>query len=92
MNLKKKIITSLGIAVMVMSVFFNMNVTNSSSGDLDLASLLNINTANAETGWPSSNCRATESINDTCYDPLYNVLIINCVVVTVPYRINCSFS
>ena len=48
MNLKKKIMTSLGIAVMVMAMFFSTNAISNSNGNLDLASLLNMNTANAE--------------------------------------------
>ncbi len=49
-NLKKKIITSLGIAVMAMSMFFSTNSINSSNGKLNLANLIAVNTANAEWG------------------------------------------
>lgn len=38
----------LGVALIVMALFLNTNSTNSSNGDLDLASLVSINTANAE--------------------------------------------
>lgn len=47
-NLKNKLIGTLGIAVMAMAMFFSTNVANSSNGELDLASLLEVNTANAE--------------------------------------------
>ena len=39
---------SLGTAVIAMAMFFGTNTVNSSNGDLDLASLLEVNTANAE--------------------------------------------
>ncbi|WP_434035524.1 hypothetical protein [Formosa sp. 4Alg 33] len=44
----KKIIGFLGVAVIAMTMFFSTNTINSSTGDFDLASLININTANAE--------------------------------------------
>ncbi len=46
----KKLIGIVGVAVIAMAMFFSTSALNSSSGDLDLASLLNINTANAESG------------------------------------------
>jgi hypothetical protein len=46
----KKLIGILGVAVIAMAMFFSTNSLNNSSGDLDLASLLNMNTANAEAG------------------------------------------
>ena len=59
-NLKKKLIKTLGIAVMAMAMFFSTNAVNSSNGDLDLASLLGVNTANAE-------CNDA-TFNAYCYD------------------------
>lgn len=44
----KKIIGILGIAVIAATMFFNTNGVSSSTTDLRLASLLSINTANAE--------------------------------------------
>ncbi|GAA3560957.1 hypothetical protein [Snuella lapsa] len=57
MNLKKKIISTIGIAVMAMAMFFSINTVNSSNGDLDLVSLIGINTANAEEGASYTYCR-----------------------------------
>ena len=45
MNLKKKIIMSLGIAAIAMTMFFNTNTTNNNT---NLANLIALNTANAE--------------------------------------------
>ena len=47
----KKIIGIIGTAVIAMAMFFSANTVNSSNGDLDLASLLEVNTANAECDW-----------------------------------------
>ena len=44
----KKTIGILGVAVMAIAMFFNTNITNNANGDFDLASIVNINTANAE--------------------------------------------
>ena len=44
----KKIIGILGVAFIAIAMFFNTSGMNSSNGDLDLASILNMNTANAE--------------------------------------------
>lgn len=44
----KKIIGFLGVAVIAATMFLNSNNVNNSSNDLKLASLLSINTANAE--------------------------------------------
>ncbi len=65
MTLKKKVITSLGIAVMAMAMFFSTNVVNSSNGDLDLSNLLNLNTANAEEGSWVGYCRCHN--DGVCY-------------------------
>ena len=56
----KKIIGILGVAVFSMAMFFNVNTLNSSAGDLDLASLISLNTANAEDG---GGCAMTQSCN-----------------------------
>lgn len=45
----KKLIGILGIAVIAMTMFFSTNSINTSDGEVDLASLIAINTANAET-------------------------------------------
>lgn len=55
----KQIIGILGIGVIVMALFFNTNKMNSSNGDLDLASLIALNTANAEEG--GSSCKKKRS-------------------------------
>ena len=44
----KKIIGILGVAVFAMAMFFSTNATSSSDGNLNLASLITLNTANAE--------------------------------------------
>ena len=44
----KKLIGIIGVAVIAFAVFFNANTMNSSNNDFDLASILNMNTANAE--------------------------------------------
>ena len=69
MNLKKKIITSLGIAVMAMAMFFSTNTVNSSNGDFNLASLLEVNTANAE-------CDFYTCYN-YCYDGIFCTIYCN---------------
>lgn len=51
----KKIIGILGVAVFAMTMFFNANTMNSSTGDFDLASLTNMHTANAELMCPDGN-------------------------------------
>lgn len=47
-NLRKKLIAILSIAVMAIALIYSTNVSNGSNSDLDLASLLQVNTANAE--------------------------------------------
>ena len=44
----KKIIGILGVAVIAMAIFFNTNSMDSSNGNLDLATLITMNEANAE--------------------------------------------
>ena len=46
----KKLTGTLSVVVIAMVMFFSTNSINSSNGDLDLASLIAINTANAEWG------------------------------------------
>ena len=46
----KKLIGMVGIAVMAMAMFFSTNAMDSSNSNLDLASIINMNTANAEEG------------------------------------------
>ena len=50
----KKIIGILGVAVIAMAMFFSTNNLNSSNEDLELASLIAIDTANAE--WSLYGC------------------------------------
>lgn len=45
----KKLIGIIGVVAIAMTIFFNTNSLNSSTENLDLASLIAINTANAET-------------------------------------------
>lgn len=47
--MKSKVLTSLGIVVIAMALFLNSNVILDNNTNLTLASLLAINTANAET-------------------------------------------
>ena len=44
----KKIIGILGVVVIAVAMFFSTNAMNNSNGNFDLASLLALNTANAE--------------------------------------------
>jgi hypothetical protein len=46
--MKSKILTSLGVAVIAVSLFLSANTINEKGGNLDLASLISMNTANAE--------------------------------------------
>ncbi len=62
----KKIIGILGVFVIAMAMFFNTSAMNSSNGDLDLASLLNMNTANAECG-PAPSCASVCGPNPLFY-------------------------
>ena len=48
MKKMKKLTGILGVTVIAVAMFFNSNAMNNSNGDLDLASLLEVNTANAE--------------------------------------------
>lgn len=54
----KKIIGVLSVAVFSMALFFNTANANSSNGDFDLISLINMNEANAECveGTPNTSC------------------------------------
>lgn len=56
----KKIIGILGVWSIAMTMFFSTNALNSSNGSLDLASILNMNNANAE-------CSAS-TCNSYCYE------------------------
>ncbi|NMH89990.1 hypothetical protein [Flavivirga algicola] len=47
----KKIIGIIGTVAIAIAMFFSANTINSSNGNLDLASLLEVNTANAECDW-----------------------------------------
>ena len=64
----KKLIGIVGIAVIAMAMFFNTNALNSSNGDFDLASLLNMNSANAECthGDPECFFKCDSTPNETC--------------------------
>ena len=66
----KKIIGVLGIAVFAMAMFFNTsNAINSSNSDLDLASLITLNTADAECAITKSNgtvVASCASASSTC--------------------------
>lgn len=44
----KKIIGSLGVVIIAVAMFFNTNVTNNSTEDTSLTSLIGLNSANAE--------------------------------------------
>ncbi|MDY7396718.1 hypothetical protein UMM65_15830 [Aureibaculum sp. 2210JD6-5] len=61
MNLKKKIIGILGIAIIAMALFFSTNAINGSNGEFDLLGLVSMNTANAEcnnvTHQPGAYCK-----------------------------------
>lgn len=70
----KKLIGIIGTAVIAMAMLFSANSINSSNGDLDLASLLSVNTANAEEGCNDATC------NYYCYSG--NVCILICAGVT----------
>ncbi|NMH87589.1 hypothetical protein [Flavivirga algicola] len=59
----KKIIGFIGIAITAMTLFFGTNMTNSYK-DLDLASLIATNVANAES--QVIGCSYTGSSSDTC--------------------------
>ena len=88
MNLKKKIVTSLGIAVMAMAMFFSANTINSAKGDFDLASLIALEISNAETtggsGGPriAYGCEHTGNLIDGClwWDSAFQFyrFILNC--------------
>ncbi|QTD38777.1 hypothetical protein JL193_05790 [Polaribacter batillariae] len=58
--MKSKILTSLGIAVIAMALFLNTNSINDNKSNLDLASFISLNTANAEGGY---SCTVTS----TCF-------------------------
>lgn len=66
----KKTIGIIGTAVIAMVMFFNTNMINSSNGDLDLASLLEVNTANAE-------CDGFDVLDAYCYRGDTCVIICN---------------
>lgn len=64
----KKLIGILGVAVIAMAMFLNTNNMNSSNGDLDLANLLTMNTANAEDwgGIGSNKCVCKPNQGNKC--------------------------
>ena len=58
----KKIIGIIGVIAFAMAIFFNTNTTNTSTENVDLASLITIQDANAECfdkGWPLNNGKCT---------------------------------
>jgi hypothetical protein len=64
----KKIIGVLGVAVIAATMFFSANVENGSTSDASLASLLGMNSANAE--WQDGGgekCKCTNISSDVCY-------------------------
>ncbi|MRX70066.1 hypothetical protein SAMN06265349_10797 [Flavobacterium resistens] len=63
----KKIIGILGVTVIVATMFFNANNLNDSSSDSSLASLIALNTANAESGIAYlQDCESTKNADDYC--------------------------
>ncbi|GAA3557885.1 hypothetical protein [Snuella lapsa] len=68
MNFKKKIVTFIGAAAMATAMFFSVNTSNALKGDLDLASLLEVNMANAEctVTCPDGTSTTCTTFNDTC--------------------------
>lgn len=58
----KKILGILGVVMIAATMFFSSNVANTSNGNLNLAGLININTANAEDNCP---CYDTYTVGGT---------------------------
>ena len=56
----KKLIGIVGVMVIAMAMFFSINVLNGTNSDFDLASLIQMNTANAE-------CITQAEANEDCY-------------------------
>ncbi|WP_066223820.1 hypothetical protein [Formosa haliotis] len=82
--MKSKILTSLGVIAIALSLFFNSN--SITKGDTDLSSLIALNVANAEDG-PVNGCRYTGNWEDTCS----NLIVVQrCVETTVPYADSCN--
>jgi hypothetical protein len=67
----KKIIGILGVAVIAVAMFFSSNAVNSSMGDLNLASLISLNNANAE-------CGAPPSCSSVCHSNPYFHCVLTC--------------
>ena len=65
----KKIIGILGIAVIAAAMFFSTNNVNGSSSDTSLASLMSLNSANAEviTGEAACHYYCINAYGYTCY-------------------------
>lgn len=63
----KKLTGILGVAVFAMAMFFSINTMNSANGDLDLASLLTINKANAEDGCNDCEYFCVDADDQSCY-------------------------
>lgn len=67
----KKLIGIVGVAFVAIAMFFNTNTMNGSNSDFDLASLLTMNTANAEACLDSSYLpgqKRSISGAETCYN------------------------
>lgn len=73
----KKVIGILGVAVIAATMFFSANGVNSSASDSSLASLMNMNSANAEGGITvgSTDCTCSGS---TCQDANWISFRKNC--------------
>jgi hypothetical protein len=61
----KKTIGVLGVAVIAVTMFFSANVENGSTSDTSLASLLGMNSANAEDGGTVHKCYDAYSLGGT---------------------------
>jgi hypothetical protein len=61
----KKLIGVIGVVAIAMTMFFSVNTTNALKGDFNLASFLEVNTANAECG--SSTCTSYCYPGNQCF-------------------------
>ena len=88
----KKVIESLGVAMVVVAMIINVNISELSSNksEMNLASLIAMNISNAEGGNRlASNCVYSGDTNDSCKDGV--ITLSECKKKTPPYAANCYY-
>ena len=72
---KKKKFGIFSVTIIACAMFYNANLSQNTKSDVNLASLIAINIANAET--PATGCQYTGQWQDSC--TVLGITVVNCI-------------